>query len=237
MWKANRYFFTMLPLIISCDSVEEIIIINNNSAETPDNDLLKNEKVIIHDSGRNLYFNRSMNLGAEIASSEILCLLNDDVIFDPAIFRVIASAYSQGLAEQEKVGMIYPHPSFFNRANENAELIQKLTLVECKKRLDGFGCCMFVSKNNYVPIPDELVQHFGDVWLDKNQIKNGRKNYWLYNWVIVTEMRVTTSVVPEIRGIIENDWKIAKSVFDKYEVEIEDDTETSPVFEAGIVRG
>jgi hypothetical protein len=94
---------------------------------------------------------------------------------------------------------------------------------------------MFVLKEHYVPIPDKLVQHFGDVWYHNNQLKSGRKNYWLYNWVLGTQMRTTTEKVVEIKEIIMNDWKIANEVFSQHGVYLEDHSKTTPVFQSGLI--
>lgn len=236
MWMANNFFLPMLNLLIKSEEIGEVIIIDNNSKERPDDDSLNHEKVKILDFGKNIYYNKSMNVGAAEAKFDILALMNDDVIFDPFVFKVLSHSFTNNPELKKTVGMIYPHPEFFNRFQENQELFSKLKFVECVKRLDGFGCCMFVLKEHYRPIPEELVQHFGDVWYHKTQIKEGRKNYWLYNWVLGTIMRTTTEKVPEIREIISNDWKIANRVFAEHQVELEDHSYDRPVFNAGFIN-
>jgi GT2 family glycosyltransferase len=235
MWMANDYFLQMLKFMVGNDAVGEIIIIDNNSKDRPTDDNLTNEKVKILDFGKNLFFNKSMNVGVENSKFELICLLNDDVIFDPAIFSSLAGAFKSEQFPRESVGMIYPHPAFFNRMEENIELIQKLEMVPCHETIDGYGCCMFVHKNNYKPIPEELVHHFGDVWFHKNQEMNGKTNFWLYNWVVMTVMRVTTEKVPEAHEKIIEDWKIAQEVFAKHGIQIEDHSRDFPVFKAGLL--
>ena len=236
MWMANDYFLPMLNLMLPCEEIGEIIIVDNASKDRPQFDNLSHEKVKILDFGKNIYYNKSLNVGSEEAKFEILCFLNDDVIFDPFIFKTISHSFTNNEELKSTVGMIYPHPQFFNRFEENQKLIQELTLVECSQRLDGFGCCMFVLKEHFIPIPEELVQHFGDVWFDKTQVKAGRKNYWLYNWVLGTRMRTTTEKVPEVRGIIAKDWEIANEVFAKHQVDLEDHSNHRPIFTAGLVN-
>ena len=236
MWMANTFFLQMLKVLIKSSDVGEIIIIDNNSKNRPDDENLKHEKVRILDYGKNLYYNNSMNIGAKEAKFEILALMNDDIIFDPIALTVLVKTFTEKPLLSKVIGMIYPHPDFFNRHQEHSELINKLRLVECLERKDGFGCCMIVLKENYKPIPKELVQHFGDVWYHKTQLKAGRKNFWLYNWVLVTKMRTTTEKVPEIRKIIDNDWRIANKVFNKHQVELEDHSQTRPVFKQGLLK-
>lgn len=230
MWRANDFFGKMLSMMVDSPYVGEIIIIDNESSRRPTELDLTSEKIKILDYGENLFFNKSMNVGVENSSFEILCLANDDIVFDPLIFKVMCDNF-----DKETMGMIFPHPAYLNRGKENLELIQKLALAEAERPLDGFGCCMFMHKENYVPIPEELVQHFGDVFYFEIMKKNKKKNYFLHNWVIVTPMRVTTAVVKEAQEKILNDWKIAKDVLAKHGIEIDDPSNDRPVFEAGIL--
>jgi GT2 family glycosyltransferase len=204
----------MLPYVIDCSSVGEVIIIDNNSKERPNDEILRSDKITLVDEGRNLYFNPSINLGASLAKFDILCILNDDVVFDPVIFKVVDDNY-----DKDKIGLIYPHPDYFNRAEEHPELIKNLKLIQATKTLDGFGCCMFIHKENFIQIPNEFVHHFGDEFQHRIQIKNKKTNYYLYNWVVLTPMRVTTRLVPEVQEVIARDWQISESVFKKYGIE------------------
>lgn len=230
MWRANEFFSKMLTMMTESPFVGEIIIIDNDKDRRPDDIDFSSGKIKILEFGSNIFFNKSMNVGVENATCELLCLSNDDIIFDPAIFGALCNNF-----DKETMGMVFPHPAYLNRGKENLELIKNLTLVEAEKPLDGFGCCMFIHRENYVPVPSELVQHFGDVFYYEIMKKNNKKNYFLHNWVIVTPMRVTTAVVKEAQEKILNDWKIAKEVFAKHGIEIDDPSNDRPVFEAGIL--
>lgn len=228
MWRANDFFARMLPMMVESPFVGEIIIIDNDSSRRPSEIDFSSKKIKFFVSDENLYFNKSMNIGAENANFDILCLANDDIIFDPAIFGAICDVF-----DKETMGMIFPHPAYLNRGKENAKLIQNLALIEAETPLDGFGCCIFIHSENFKTIPSELIHHFGDVFLFEMMKKMNKKNYFLHNWVMMTPMRVTTSVVPEVRDIILNDWKIAKDVFAKYGIDIEDHSTKNPSFEIG----
>jgi hypothetical protein len=73
-----------------------------------------------------------------------------------------------------------------------------------------------LRKENFTNIAPEIVQHWGDVFMYRMHEKLGRVNQTLHNWVVATPMRVTTAAVPEIGGIIQKDWEVAESVFNKY---------------------
>jgi len=210
MWKANYFFFNMLQILEASDYVKEVIIIDNNPNECPKEEIQKFSKITLFTAGKNLYFNRAINVGVELSSEEILCFLNDDVIFDMKVLEFVSKNI------QKEHGMISPHPKYFNRINENQELIKVLKLEPTKKELDGFGCTMFVLRENFVRIPQEIVFHWGDVFMYRMHEKLGRVNQTLHNWVVATPMRVTTAAVPEIGDIIKRDWEVAESVFNKY---------------------
>jgi GT2 family glycosyltransferase len=228
MWRANDFFSRMISFVIDSPFVCELIIIDNDSKLRPNDFDFSSEKIRILDFGENLFFNKSMNVGVENSTGDIVCLLNDDVIFDPLIFQAISQNF-----DKETMGMIFPHPTYFNRGKENLDLIQKLTFVECQQPLDGFGCCMFIHKDNYDPVPEEFVHHFGDVFYYEMMKKKNKKNYFLHNWVILTPMRVTTEVIVEAQQKILKDWEIASEVLARYGIQW--NSNDRPVFAAGII--
>lgn len=237
MWMANLFFLPMLKNLVKREEVGEVIIIDNNFVNRPNDKILNHEKINLVDFGKNIYYNKSMNVGVEKAKFELLCLMNDDIVFDTIIFKVVSHIITNKSELQNIIGMIYPHPELFNKFDlGQSNLIKELKLVDCVQRIDGFGCCMIMLKSRYVPIPQELVQHFGDVWLHNNQLKNGKKNFWLYNWIVGTKMRTTTEKVPEIKDVIANDWKIANKTFSDHGIELEDHTKHSHILTAGLIK-
>jgi hypothetical protein len=201
----------MLNILQESDVVGEVILIDNNKQDCPLSLTEICNKIVYVACKENLYFNLSMNLGVSKAKYDLLLLLSDDVIFDPKILKFIAENLT------EKIGMIAPLSDYFNRGHENLELIKSLNLQPLVIK-DGMGCAMFMHKNNYVNIPEELKMHFGDEFLLRMQTKNNRQNYNLHNWVVVTPMRVTTNVVSSAKEVIINDWKIVREVFAQYEL-------------------
>jgi hypothetical protein len=53
-------------------------------------------------------------------------------------------------------------------------------LVEAEKRITGFGCMMFIKKDSYNFIPNDLIMFFGDDYLFHLNNKKGNKNYNIY---------------------------------------------------------
>jgi hypothetical protein len=84
-WKFKP-FLNFLQNIVELESVGELIIVNKNSQETPDHGVLRNHKVKIYDCPTNTFVKSLWNYAANIAKYEIICMMNDDIIFDTRIF-------------------------------------------------------------------------------------------------------------------------------------------------------
>jgi glycosyltransferase involved in cell wall biosynthesis len=203
----------MLPLLEWCYEVGEVIIIDNNPNDCPKDELAKYNKIVYKPMATNLYCNMAFNIGVMLASNEVICLLNDDVIFDPRAFEFVAEQIN------ESHGVLCVHPQYFNKPDKNDEMIKNLHLQVIEENVDGAAVIMVMLKKNYYRIPDKLMHHFGDEFLFRMQNKNGRKNYAIHNLMVMTPMRVTTALVPEVQGIIAEDWKIAPKVFADYQLE------------------
>ena len=66
------------------------IIINNDNTRTPDHPVLTNPKVKLVDFGQNIFVNPAWNYGVQNSSNTIVCILNDDLIFDLKLFYKMA---------------------------------------------------------------------------------------------------------------------------------------------------
>lgn len=205
MWKANQFFSRMLSNIDSCDSVGEIIIIDNNIKQRNDDILSLSNKIRYLPMVRNTFFNPSLNFGYMKAKFDILCFMNDDVVFDHNVFNFVNQNIKQNY------GVITPNPKIFNTTTD-----KQLEFIPTDRTRDGFGCTMFLMKKNFKEIPNEITFHFGDEFIYMYQENQGRTNMTLQNWCIETPMRVTTKSTPEIQPVIAKDWSVATAVFAKY---------------------
>ena len=213
MWKANEFLFKLLPLIEWSFHVGEIIIVDNNPAEAPLDELQKYHKIVRHVNEKNVYWNKSANIGAALAVNEVLCFANDDMLFDPYGFDFIARNIT------DEHGLVTVNADIMNRGSENAAMIPNIKFVPTVKQKNGATCLMFITKSNYRSIPEELRHHFGDTYLYDMMVKEGKTNHTVDNWTILTPMQVTTRTVPEVHEVIEQDWEIAEKVFKKHGLE------------------
>ena len=71
-------------------------------------------------------------------------------------------------------------------------------------RTNCYGCLMFIHKNSYKEIPEQLKVHYGDDWLFG---KSGKPNYQIINWKMGGESE-QTSGLSEFNQIKIDDAKI-----------------------------
>lgn len=147
MWRSERTL-PMLKDLDASDYIEEIIIVDNDTSKCPD--LSDISKLIYLPQKKNIYVNPAWNLGVEASSCNYVCILNDDISFDvdsafkSALKRLIAGYTLLGLDQLSYVDL---------------DLSDKLS------RFYGFGCCMFLDRSEWTPIPDGLRIWYGDTWM------------------------------------------------------------------------
>lgn len=145
-----------------------IYLIDNQKSKRPHNDILNHPKVKIICHNKNIYVNPAWNEGYYRSSSDIICLLNDDIFVDEEIFNFISKldmsnidiigSYLKGSIDNYH---IVEHP-------DNKEELIKLK-VNKKQPIGGqsyaFGVCMFIKRSSYKEIPSLYKIWFGDDYL------------------------------------------------------------------------
>lgn len=192
MWKSDRTF-KLLNDLNSCNSVGEIILINN-VLDIP-KELKDNDKLKILQMEKNQYVNPSWNLGVQYSKYENVALCNDDINFNCDVFNHIK------ISENTLIGL---HSSCFGLDTD-----MNLNFIQTKNRCNGFGCLMFLSKKNYIPIPNEMKVAYGDDYL----IDIYQNVYQLLGLSVKTEMSTTskdsefTKISDENDRIVYLKWK------------------------------
>ena len=131
-------------------TVLEVIVVNNH----PDPLDFGRENVRVLQQERNIYVNPAWNLGVREARAEYLAIINDDVLFDPALLDLAARAVTAPFT-----GLVGIDPLHMNRAES---LPPKIRLASHHLICSGFGMFMCMPKSNYVPIPEEMKIWGGD---------------------------------------------------------------------------
>lgn len=168
----------LLRLCNDDPSVIEVLVINN--APTPlVSDL---PKVRVLEQGGNIFVNPAWNLGAREASGDYLAIINDDVLFDPAVFD-----YCRTVLRRGRTGIIGAETTYANRTGRDRLRTRFATFSQI---WHNFGMFMCMRREDYVPIPDELKIWGGDEWLFVHQ---QHPNRVVLGAGFLTETNVTSS--------------------------------------------
>lgn len=160
--------------------VEEVLVVNN--AEAPWTSPHPRCRVI--DVGQNIFVNPAWNLGAQEASAPFLAIVNDDVLFDAGILRPIARRLGRG------AGIIGPAPGCVRDIEAPPlRLPRRPVFVPTYERPYAFGTAMFMRREDYVPIPDDLKVWRGDDYLFRRQV---RRNFMVLGIDVRTHMSTTS---------------------------------------------
>ena len=135
----------------------------------------------------NLYVNKAWNIGVELAKNDIVCLLNDDIEIN---FQTIK--HNLEAINNLDFGII----GFDANKNLGTEFNTNIDVFEFKEaecRYLGFGCMMFIRKENYIKIDERLQIFFGDELLYWwNRDKNKRPIYIIDNLKALGELSLTS---------------------------------------------
>lgn len=187
MWKCNRFQQTLRELSAH-QLVGEIILIDNTK-----NDLKIELPKLIHIlEGQNTFVNPAWNKGVEISKFNKIAIINDDIWMDWNILNILEPYIT---LETGIIGMA--EENYNNPTNQ-------MGLEPISHRNGGFGCAMFLHKENYTAIPNEMKIWGGDDWLFVKNRNRRKQNYKIVGFKIEGEIGVTSELT-ELGPIKEND--------------------------------
>ena len=205
IWMANHYMMKSLLDLDKVDCIEEVIVINNDKTKTP-HWINAFGKVKLVDPGKRMYFNESVNLGIDLCKNDICCIYNDDITSDTRVFNYVKNNFS------EKYGCIFISPKYINQQTRSTGNLKKVNDIIKDGLHHGSGMMMFVRKNSFIKIPENLIHHFGDTFIFKINQKQDRQNYIIEGFPIQTPGSASEDDV--VKKVISQDWAIHKQVFD-----------------------
>jgi hypothetical protein len=149
IWQSIR-IVKLVDELSMCDIIDEIIIIDNDPSKKIS---LNTSKVIFITNQENIYVNSSWNIGVEKSKNNLIAICNDDINFDVSdIFKYVNQF-------QDKLGCIgIDYESFKSQSNQNQ------ISIGCDIGW-GWGCLIFLKKENWIPIPNEIKILCGDNWI------------------------------------------------------------------------
>lgn len=186
MWKSVR-IWSMLHRLHHSDFVDEIIVIDNAKEDRPNSQFYS--KVRLIEQEENIFVNPAWNLGVKECKNENICILNDDVTFNvDEVFNV-----ANLVLKDHPTSCLGVHPISYKGYNETPKVAEGSAIGQ------GWGCCIFLKKENWVDIPEQIKIWFGDNWI----VQNHEKSFSIA-FKISTEMS-TTSNLEELSNVIKQD--------------------------------
>lgn len=188
-------FVDFIKDLVKFDMVDDIIIINNNVAATPQDPVLHHWKVRLVNEPENTGVNPAWNKGVTGAKNDKICILNDDVVFDLKMFYHVDSV----LTPESGVVGICPGVKDFNQPPFVSGVIKVIPWTG--QHTYGFGCLMFVHRAWWVEIPAGLKIYYGDNWIFDTCLSRGRTNYIITDALFHTPYATSTGQLENIGGI------------------------------------
>ena len=166
--------------------INKIILVDNNSKMRPSefSKIISDPKIEYVSYGKNIYVNPAWNEGYFRSTSEIIAIINDDIVVEDDVFDLVLN---HNLKYGDLVGVNlrgYQDNYKIDDHIETKEEIVKLNYDRTSPiggQLWAFGICMFMHRNTYKVIPslyqiwygdDYLAQHAKNVYgLNSNRIK------------------------------------------------------------------
>lgn len=186
----------LVPIIRQCAAhpdVLEVIVVNN--AQQPLDVEAENVRVLQQEV--NIFVNPAWNLGAREARGRFLAIINDDVRFQDE-----ALAHAAEILRRGDYAIVSAARACFSDGRSKDRPIDH--------RFAGlgnhyFGNFMCMRREDYVPIPEEMLIWGGDDWLYLTQL---RPNAVLVNTRFVTTMGTTTQS-PEFKAMRKQEQLVA----------------------------
>ena len=159
MWFSSK-LECLIEELIKSELVEEIIIIDNNTLSNNKTKIVS-QKLKVLPQKENIFVNPAWNLGVEISKNENIIISNDDLCITN-INKVLLEILNTNF---DFIGLDYQ-----NINNNDGVIITKTSGGMTK----GFGCFMFIKKNKYIQIPENIKIWFGDAILYNNIENKGK---------------------------------------------------------------
>lgn len=194
-------FLGFLRDVLHCPYVSEILLINNNRDHTPNESWLLDPKIRMFAPERNIGVNPAWNVGVANARNDVVCVANDDMIFDFKLFqKVVPFATPEhgliGLSAGEEIHYQVP------LTTGNIDIVPWPHQTAQTHSRFGFGCLFFINKHSWVPIPHELMIYYGDDWAIETQIIHGRMNFSIDNCLHHGGRATTCSKLENVNEIL-----------------------------------
>ena len=187
MWKFEP-FLDFIAELVQQDNIGEVIIINNNINDTPVHAVLTHPKIVMFNQEENIFVNPAWNLGVKHSRFDKLCILNDDLIFDLKLINKVHKFLTPGKLVGLSSGIVEYGQTPLTDGSINFEYF---TTQACY----GLGCLMFITKQDWIDIPDAMKLYYGDNLIFDTMLYRFNQNYFITNMFHFTPYATTTSTL------------------------------------------
>lgn len=208
MWKFEP-FLDFIAELIKQDKIGEVIIINNNVEDTPIHTVLDHPKVIVYNQESNIYVNPAWNLGVKHSRFNKLCILNDDLIFD---LKLINKAHAF-LEPGKLLGLSSGIVEYGQTPLTTGSIDFEFSVGQAGY---GLGCLMFLCKQDWIDIPDEMKLYYGDNLIFDTMLYRFNQNYFITNMFHFTPYATTTSTLDDHASRSEDEKAIYRPWISKF---------------------
>jgi SAM-dependent methyltransferase len=202
MWRCSE-FPQHLEIYAASEDVNAIIIIDNDPAARPFLPHTVKQKLKLACHGKNIFVNPAWNLGFSLSTAPVLAIINDDIRVDLSMIKMMA-----------EFDWVNNHVDIIGVDVESEHKTTTLRKIEVTKekplglQYHSFGACMFMPRECYRIIPDDVKIWYGDDYL-----VHAHKNiYLLGSPLIAGNMSTTLQSFPkdsEVRRVLRSDIEYA----------------------------
>lgn len=170
MWRCKDLTILQLKRLIDHHLVTDIQVIDNDPDRCPHEELPESDKLVLHHMKTNIGVNPAWNLGMDYALQDRVCFANDDILFDTGIFDRLQGQLTEGCGP---FGLLRSDPNLGQPPITDYSIdFKPYEEGEC---IHCWGQLFFFHREDWSPIPDELVINFGDDFIFYNQLEE-KKN-------------------------------------------------------------
>lgn len=194
IWKAEEIYKSIEQFKRLQIKNAELIIVDNTHSDFYDDD----PRIIIVKCSNNIFVNPAWNLGVKLAKNKYICLLNDDIYFN---YVTILNNFQKFIDQNPKLGLIGFNEK--SRIKNNTDTLNndndELILVDTTGIVPfGYGCCIFLKKEDYFDIYEDCKIFYGDTILIVSIIDMRRKRmYYMDNLISCGRISVSSDAYPQ----------------------------------------
>ena len=153
--------------------VNKIILVDNNSKKRPPtfSKIMSNPKIEYVSYGKNIYVNPAWNEGYFRSTSDIIAIINDDVVVEDDVFDLVLN---HNLKSGDLVGVNLRGYQDNYKIDDHIETKEEIIKLKYDRtspiggQLWAFGICMFMHRDTYKVIPSLYQIWYGDDYLAQN---------------------------------------------------------------------